>query len=61
MMDTRLSDIREETSVDLVDESDAENAKDPELEKAIEQLFSATKLGWALFKVTELVMHGVSF
>lgn len=50
-MDKRLSDIREETSVDLVDESDAENSKDPELDKAIKQLFGAVKTGWALFKV----------
>ena len=53
MGDTRLSDIREETSVDLVDESDAENAKDPELDKAIKQLFDATKNGWALFRIVE--------
>ena len=50
--DKRLSDIREETSVDL---SDAEAARDPELEKAIKQVFEATKHGWALFKILELV------
>jgi len=53
MSDTRLSDIREETSVDLVSESDAENAKDPELDRAIKQLFDATKNGWALFRIVE--------
>lgn len=58
-MDTRLSDIREETSVDLVDESDAETAKDPELDKAIKELFEATKHGWALFEVLERVMRNV--
>ena len=51
MVDTRLSDIREETSVDLVDESDAEATRDPELDKAIKQLFEAAKNGWALFKI----------
>ena len=43
--DKRLSDIREETSGDLVDESDAEAARDPGLEKAIKQIFEATKHG----------------
>lgn len=57
MADTRLSDIREETSVDLVDESEAENAKDLELDKAMKQLFKATRNGWALFKVLEPTVH----
>ena len=55
MADTRLSDIREETSVDLVDESDAENARDPEYDRAIKQLFEATKNGWALFRVLDVL------
>ena len=59
MVDTRLSDIREETSVDLVDESDAENALNPELDRAIKQLFEATKHGWALFRILEPVVRDV--
>jgi len=42
MTDARLSDIKEETSVDL---DDAENGIDPELEKSIKQLFEAAKIG----------------
>ena len=57
MVDTRLSDIREETSVDLVDECDAENARDPEFDRAIKQLFEATKNGWALFRVSCLKIY----
>ena len=48
MTDTRLSDIKEETSVDL---DDAENIIDPELEKSIKQLFEAVKTGWVLFRI----------
>ena len=51
MGDTRLGDIREETSVDLGDESDAESIMDPEFDKEIKQLFEATKHGWALFRL----------
>jgi len=47
MSDTRLSDIKEETSVDL---DDAENGVDPELEKSIKQLFEAAKRGWVLIR-----------
>ena len=48
MAETRLSDIKEETSVDL---DDAENGIDPELEKSIKQLFEAAKRGWVLFRI----------
>jgi len=51
MTDTRLSDIKEETSVDL---DDAENSIDPELEKSIKQLFEAVKTGWVLFRIVRL-------
>ncbi|XP_065883890.1 uncharacterized protein [Dysidea avara] len=51
MAETRLSDIKEETSVDL---DDAENGIDPELEKSIKQLFEAAKRG-KLGKVQEVV------